>query len=369
MNATPRLAGVLTVLTVGLAACATTGSTPNKQIATTTDAPRPATSAANPTTTAAASPATSVLPAPNGPHAVGAIATPMPGAIVFYPAQVNTGSGQHPYLDPALAASLGVPAETISGLTTTTRTGATPLATKTARPVVVLAPGFGSLIALSTALAEHLASNGYVVLAVQADVAAEAGTMPPPTPAQERARLDQIAAALDLVTSPAFASLVGEVDADRIAVGGHSYAGSIAFNTSLHDPRVTAVFDLDGRLFGEAATVPTRVPSLIVASSASGTSTDQQMRDLIRLGSKTVAVGLLHSDHFDLTDAAAISDLLHATGAMFAVGTIGAVAVDDTSTIVQRFLDRAFEDGIAATQAELIDNLPGTTAHAFGTTG
>ena len=124
--------------------------------------------------------------------------------------------------------------------------------------------------------------------------------------AQEQARLNQIGAALDLVESPAFSSLVGPVDVHRIAAGGHSYAGSIAFNTSLHDTRVAAVFDLDGRLFGEAAAVPTKVPSLIVTSSGSGTTGDAQMYEVARLGAKTVAVGLLRSDHFDLTDAAAI---------------------------------------------------------------
>ena len=364
MDATPRLVGVLAALTLGLAACATTGSTPS---VATTDAQLPSAPAVIPTatTTAAAARSTSVLPAPNGPYAVGAVVMPMPGAIAFYPAQVGTGSGQHPYLDPALIAGLGIPTETVSGLITTTRTGATPLATKTARPVVVLAPGLGSLIALSTSLAEHLASNGYVVLALQTDIAAEAGTMPPPTPVQERARLDQIATALDLVNTPAFASLVGRVDEHRIAVGGHSYAGSIAFTTSLHDPRVAAVFDLDGRLFGEAATVPTKVPSLIVTSSGSGTSTDPKTREVVRLGLKTVAVGLRDSDHFDLTDAAAISDLLRATGASFAVGTIGAVAVDDTSTIVQRFLDAALDEENVPSAAALIDGLPATTARPF----
>lgn len=174
-------------------------------------------------------------------------------------------------------------------------------------------------------------------------------------------------AATDADARPAaFSSLVGPVDVHRITAGGHSYAGSIAFNTSLHDTRVAAVFDLDGRLFGEAAAVPTKVPSLIVTSSGSGTTGDAQMYEVARLGAKTVAVGLLRSDHFDLTDAAAIEDLLHATGASFALGTIGEVAVSDTSTIVQRFLDKAL-DGHVPTSAALVDGLPATTARPFGT--
>ena len=309
--------------------------------------------------------ATPVLGMPEGPNSVGVVDLPMPNSVAFYPAKVNTGAGQHTYLDSKLLGGLGVPIELFSKLTTTSRVGATPLPAASPRPVVVLAPGFGSMVALSTALAEHLASHGYVVVAVQTDMAAEAAAIMP-NEARGAARTAQMVAAIDLVGSPGFARLVGPVDQHRIAVGGHSYAGSIAFNLSLHDQRVAAVFDLDGRLFGDAAATPTEVPSLVVTSTGSGEASDRQLQEMVRRGAKTVAVGLRDSQHFDLTDAAAIGGMLRNAGIPFELGTIGAVATSDTSAIVQRFLDVSLDNKAhVPSPATLLAGLPSTTDRPF----
>ena len=83
---------------------------------------------------------------------------------------------------------------------------------------------------------------------------------------------------------------------------------------------VAAVFDLDGRLFGEAAATPTKVSSLVVTSTGSGEADDRQLQEMVRTGTKTVAVGLLDSQHFDLTDAAAIGGVLRTAGIPFELG-------------------------------------------------
>jgi hypothetical protein len=201
-----------------------------------------ANSAASATSTATSSVkrAETILAAPDGPSVVGVVDLPIPNAVAYYPAKSNTGTGPHPYLaslDPKMLASMGIPAQ-FSALTTTSRVAARPEVAKSPRPVVVLAPGFGSVTALSTSLAK----------------------------------------------------LVGPVDRNRIAVGGHSYAGSVAFNMSLHDARVSAVFDLDGLLFDEAAKVPTKVPSLVITSGG-GTSDNAVLRKIVGSATNIVAVG------------------------------------------------------------------------------
>jgi dienelactone hydrolase len=307
-----------------------------------------------------------ILAAPDGPSAVGVVDLPMPNSVAYYPAKPNTGTGPHPYLaplDPKMLASMGIPAQ-FSALTTTSRVAAKPQVAKSPRPVVVLAPGFGSVIALSTSLAEHLASHGYVVVAVQTDLLAETAAMMP-NDAQGAARRKQINSALRLIESAAFAKLVGPVDRTRIAVGGHSYAGSVAFNMSLRDPRVTAVFDLDGLLFDEAAKVPTKVPSLVITSGG-GTSNDAVLRKIVSSGTNTVAVGLVGARHSDLTDAAAIGAMLRKAGLPVDVGPIGPVATSNTSTIVRRFLDATMKNPRQLpTSASLLKGLPSTTAVAF----
>lgn len=308
---------------------------------------------------------TTSLAAPNGPYAVGTIDLPMPNSIAYYPAQAETGTGQHAYVDATLLAGMGSAAAAFSTLTTTSRTAASPLVAERPRPVVILAPGFGSMIALSTSLAEHLASHGYVVVAVQTDLAAETAAMMP-NEAQGRARTKQIIAALNFIETSAFERIVGPVDQSRIAIGGHSYAGSIAFNVSLHDARVSAVFDLDGLMFDEAATVPTKVPSLVITSVGSGAAGNSKLQAVATSGTNTVAVGLVDAQHFDLTDAAALAGLFKSAGVPMQLGTIGAVATSDTSIIVQRFLDSAFNDEPRLpTGVSLIEGLPSTTADAF----
>ena len=309
--------------------------------------------------------AVSVLPAPGGPFSIGVVGLPMPDAIAFFPAKANTGGDQHPYVDAKVLAGSGLPVDRFATLTTSARVGAVPLSGDAPRPVVVLAPGFGSIIALSTSLAEHLASRGYVVVALQTDVAAETAAMMPNTVLATK-RTEQVTASLDLIGSASFEALVGPVDQSRIAVGGHSFAGSIAFNISLHDRRVAAVFDLDGRLFADAATTPTKVPSLVVTSSGSGETEDATLRDIVRSGTHTVAVGLLDAQHFDLTDAAVIDDILRSAGLPVLLGSIGPVATTNTSAIVQRFLDAALTDARRVTTASvLVDGLPSTTADPF----
>jgi dienelactone hydrolase len=325
-----------------------------------------ANTAASATTTSTPKRAETILAAPDGPSAVGVVDLPMPNAVAYYPAKPNTGTGLHPYLaplDPKMLSSMGIPAP-FSALTTTSRVAAQPEVAKSPRPVVVLAPGFGSVIALCTSLAEHLASHGYVVVAVQTDLLAETAAMMP-NDAQGVVRRKQIDAALSLIESTAFAKLVGPVDRTRIAVGGHSYAGSVAFNMSLHDARVSAVFDLDGLLFDEAAKVPTKVPSLVI-TSAGGTSDNAVLRKIVGSGTNIVAVGLVGARHSDLTDAAAIGPMLRKAGLPTDLGSIGPVATSNTSTIVRRFLDATMTNPRhLPTTASLIKGLPSTTATAF----
>ncbi len=381
MHGTRKFVAGIVLLSVGAVGCSDGGSPPTDSAGahySTSVVERPTSAAAHfPTATRPINTmamrtsndtdrtALSVLPAPGGPFSIGVVGLPMADAIAFFPAKADTGRGQHPYVDAKVLAGSGLPVDRFATLTTSARVGAVPLSGKAPRPVVVLAPGFGSMIALSTSLAEHLASHGYVVVALQTDIAAEAAAMMPNTVLGTK-RTEQVAASLDLIGSAAFEALVGPVDQQRIAVGGHSFAGSIAFNISLHDRRVAAVFDLDGRLFADAAATPTKIPSLVVTSSGSGETEDATLRDIVRAGTHTVAVGLLDAEHFDLTDAAFIDDILRNAGLPVPLGSIGPVATTNTSAIVQRFLDAVLSDARRVpTASVLVDGLPSTTADPF----
>jgi pimeloyl-ACP methyl ester carboxylesterase len=157
-------------------------------------------------------------------------------------------------------------------------------------PVLVLSPsGFPPL--LLAAIAEELASHGYIVVGVNhtyetavtvfadgrvvpMNPAAVAGVLGPQTgPYQERFR--QRAAvcdykAADLASVPDrleqlprdATMLAGRLDLDRLAGFGHSFGGDAALQWCRNDPRCSAAANLDGALWTEVGRVGLDRPAL-----------------------------------------------------------------------------------------------------------
>jgi dienelactone hydrolase len=382
-----HLSAVLVVVSLSAAACSSAAdnagsstTNPASTIATQAATTNPGTVGTEASTTSSPAStqevATTPIPAPDGPFAVGVTNLPMPDASVYYPAQNDTGNALHRYFDPELLSAVGLPAgelaDQLLSLTTSSRVDAAPLVGNTPRQVVVLQPGLASTIALSTALAEHLASHGYVVVALQTDMATEAtvnGLDVLPSviiSTVDPARNAQLKTSFDLIESPEFENLVGPVDPNRIAVGGHSYAGSIAYNFSLQEPRVAAVFNLDGGIYGQAETTATKVPSLFFTHVGDIGLLGEAYEDTARANPNFVGVRLLNAWHYDFTDAPSIGDILESMGQTLEVGTIGPVATSNTSVIVQRFLDAALSNPARLPSAsELVDGLPSTSVNVF----
>ena len=280
-----------------------------------------------------------LLPVPDGSFAIGVRALSLPSALVFYPAVAGTGTGTRPYFDPRLLLASGLEETVFDRAVTFAELDALPEPATMGRPVVIISSGFGSYLEFSTTLIERIASHGYVVIAVQPAVAAEAA-VETPTEAMRDARLAQMTSALDYLEDPDLTELVGPIDLDRLALGGHSYAGSIAFNMALVDERVSAVFDLDGSLFDAAQTTSTPIPSLVLCAMG-GSAQDERLASLLLHTPNTVAVGLAGATHFDLTDMPALAADPHLAAILpnSGLGTIGPTATTDTSIIVIRFLN------------------------------
>lgn len=129
-------------------------------------------------------------------------------------------------------------------------------------------------MALSTTLAQDLASNGYVVVSVDPTLGTEDRSRLPADTANPARRLDQVTAALNFATGPHIAAVAGPVDPSKLAVGGHSIAGAIAFQTSLADPRVHAVFELDGWRYSGVSRIEGNLLGFAIARAAGGRSPD-----------------------------------------------------------------------------------------------
>ncbi|MEU9143877.1 alpha/beta hydrolase [Streptomyces sp. NPDC048349] len=187
-----------------------------------------------------------------------------------YPAQRGTG-GPVQYLTAEEARLLlvdrgleaAIPVETLAGTAGHSRSHARPVAGR--YPLVVLSPGFTVHRSTLTALAEDLASRGYVVAAVdhayesvgtafpggrvlecKACDTVEAGT---PMQAVSDNRARDVSFLLDRLTGrhPAWCH-AGLIDQSRIAMAGHSIGGASALAAMAADPRVRAGVNMDGGL-------------------------------------------------------------------------------------------------------------------------
>ncbi|MGW2396118.1 alpha/beta hydrolase [Kitasatospora sp. NPDC001664] len=192
---------------------------------------------------------------------------------LWYPARSVDGGPAAAYTSPRVAAAveagLGLPAGLVGRLRGHAVTGApagVPAGVPGGGPLVLFSPGRTGIRAGATALAEELASRGFVVAAVDHTYDAAAVEFPdgrlvagnlPAEPedwdAQDRKEVAARAADLRFVAERLTRLLPGTAGRP-VGVLGHSLGGAAAAEAMRQDRRFAAGLDLDGGLFG--STVP-----------------------------------------------------------------------------------------------------------------
>jgi predicted dienelactone hydrolase len=232
------------------------------------------------------------LPEPTGPYPAGTASVwltdtsrPDPWASgvnarelmisLWYPAVPSEGR-QAQYMTPAESGlqltSRGItsiPPDTLSTVQTNAISDARPAGRQHSLPLVVLSPGFTNSRSTLTALAEELASHGYVVAGIDHTYESYATAFPDgrittclARDAPRRDRMEQVAAGraadvcfvLDELTGahPAWPG-AGLIDPSRMGMAGHSAGGAAAIAAMLADSRIRAGIDMDG---ATAAPIP-----------------------------------------------------------------------------------------------------------------
>ncbi|WP_328967329.1 alpha/beta hydrolase family protein [Streptomyces sp. NBC_00239] len=217
--------------------------------------------------------------------------------------------------------------ETLAGTAVYAREGARPRHGR--YPLVVLSPGFGVPRATLTALAEELASRGYVVAAVDHAYEASAATFPGgrmlPCLACEKTeqtgdyrpvsdgRAKDVSFLLDRLTGHRPAWRHAElIDRRRIAMAGHSIGGASAAATMAVDRRVRAGVDMDGSLMTPVpATGLGGRPFLLLGAANTKPGDDVSWdRDWPLLDGWKRWITFAGSAHFTFTDFPALADQL-----------------------------------------------------------
>jgi predicted dienelactone hydrolase len=235
---------------------------------------------------------TPYLPEPTGPYPAGTVSvwltdTSRPDPWVpdvnarelmvslWYPAVPSDGRRAR-YMTPAESelqltsrGITGVPPDVLSTVRTNAAVDARPAGRQRSLPLVVLSPGFTNSRSTLTALAEDLASHGYVVAGIDHTYESYATAFPDgrvttclAREAPRRDRKEEVAAGraadvcfvLDELTGPHPAwPGAGLIDPSAMAMAGHSAGGAAAIAAMRADPRIRAGIDMDG---ATAAPIP-----------------------------------------------------------------------------------------------------------------
>lgn len=165
----------------------------------------------------------------------------------------------------------GIPPDALSTVQTNAVSNATPAGEQRSLPLVVLSPGFTNSRSTLTALAEDLASHGYVVAGIDHTYESHATAFPDGRVttclAREARRQgsgsqEEVAAGRAADVSFVLGELTGArpawlgaglIDPSRVAMAGHSAGGAAAIAAMLADARIRAGIDMDG---ATAAPIP-----------------------------------------------------------------------------------------------------------------
>jgi predicted dienelactone hydrolase len=250
----------------------------------------------------------------------------------------------------------GVPYDALSTTRTNAFSDTRPAGREHSLPLVVLSPGFTEPRASLTALAEELASRGYVVAGIDHTYESLATTFPDgrvTTCVACEARKDQtfwnkvgqsraadVTFVLDELTGahPVWkgASLIAP---SRIAMAGHSAGGASTIAAMLNDTRVRAGLNMDGTTFSPIPDSGLSRPFLFLGTQAMHSPAGKDTtwdRDWARLTGWKRWLVVTGAEHASFTDTALLVEQL---GIHRNPGLSAERAVEITRSTVRAFLD------------------------------
>lgn len=245
---------------------------------------------------------TLALPAPRGEHCVGKARFQLAGGEhdevltadptdrrelslkVWYPVAADRPGPAAEHVDPVLRPLLQAllqsdwPGLALPAVRSWSQAG-TAMAAGRRYPVILFSPGGGLLAEQFSALAEDLASHGFVVVAIDHPYISgptplsdgrivfdtTALTSPEGIEAAARQAVADQRRVLDWLQAQHEGTdlLGGHLDLSRIGTAGHSIGGSTALHTARLDGRVRAAVNIDGSVWGDTSG-PWTKPSLIL---------------------------------------------------------------------------------------------------------
>jgi dienelactone hydrolase len=283
---------------------------------------------------------------------------------LWYPATPSDGRRAR-YMTPA-ESELQLTSRGITGVPkaalSTTRTNAVSDATPAGRqrPLVVLSPGFTNSRSTLTALAEDLASHGYVVAGIDHTYESFATTFPDgrvttclarETPRRGQGFWEKVVAGRAADVCFVLNELTGAhpawpgaalIDPSRVAMAGHSGGGAAAIAAMLADSRIRAGIDMDGSTHARIPDNGLPRPFLFLGKQSnytpgSGGAVITWERDWKLLTGWKRWLLVAGAMHASFTDLGLLADQI---GIDIGAGLSGARSLDITRAYVRAFFDQ-----------------------------
>jgi dienelactone hydrolase len=279
------------------------------------------------------------------------------------------------YLAPGVARIFAVehrlPAATFMQVRTNAYKDARPLEHPGGYPTVVFSPGYRVPHALYTTLLEDLASQGFVVIALDHTYETDAVQFPdgelvrrslPADPGRQgrpasyrlllRIIGQRVADVQFLKRSlPALDQRVGQIiDRSRVGVFGHSLGGLTAAAALEANRTLSAGLDLDGSIFGPGARRSLARPFMIMTEHGDGT----MLRFWPRLRGARLFVQIAGTRHLNFSDWNVLVPWLRTTHASIPV--VGTIKSARALKIERAYLDAFFGRHLSNAPAPLLDS-------------
>ncbi|ALG15058.1 hypothetical protein AOZ06_25430 [Kibdelosporangium phytohabitans] len=309
---------------------------------------------------------TPYLPAPTGPHPVGITSlhltdesrqdpwVPRAGprelmVSLWYPAK-SRGERRVQYMTPKESELLlkghqitSVPYDSFSKPRTNAYTDVQPVGGR--HPLVLLSPGFTWYRTSLSALAEELASRGYVVASIDHTYENFATTFPDGRVITcatcngeiedfDKLVVDSRARDVSFVLDELLGRRGTLIDPSRIAMAGMSIGGASVGETMLTDPRVLAGANLDGTMFKPLAESGLSRPFMFFTQNADDATLNRDWRRLTGWKRWLKVTGAVHASFADH------DTLSQQMGLDFGSKLAGTRSVEITRAYVAAFFDR-----------------------------
>jgi dienelactone hydrolase len=252
----------------------------------------------------------------------------------------------------------GVPPGVLSTVRASAVSDAAPAGDEGSLPLVVLSPGFTKPRGTLTALAEELASHGYVVAGIDHTYESPATSFPDgrvatclALEAPRRGRSEKVVAGRAADVTFVVSELTGArpvwpgaglIDASRVAMAGHSIGGAAAIAAMLADSRIRAGIDMDGSTYAPIPDSGLARPFLFLGKPAPDipgkiTTVGTWERDWRLLTGWKRWLQVDGAVHASFTDLGLLADQI---GIDIGAGVSGARSLDITRAYVRAFFDQ-----------------------------